>query len=60
MVILVAAIWVGFLALTAIIARTLAVKWAQHRGWSALTMPMVYHVTFITAYLVIVAVTWLS
>jgi hypothetical protein len=60
MVFVVAAIWIGFLVLLAVIGRVITVKWAEKRGWSALTMPMVYHVWFITAYLTIVVGSWMT
>ncbi len=51
-------VWIAFATVTAIAARWFAVKWAEKRGWSALTMPMVYHVFLIVSYLVLVQVAW--
>lgn len=53
------AIWIIFATLTAVVGRFLAVKWAERKGWSALTMPLSYHVWFIIIYLVIVQVAWI-
>jgi hypothetical protein len=46
--------WLAFSTLAAVVARVVAVKFAERRGYSALTMPMSYHVTFIIIYLVLV------
>lgn len=54
------ALWVAFATGVGIAARNLAVKWAEHKGWSALTMPMKYHAYFIFSYLVIVQAVWLA
>jgi hypothetical protein len=48
--------WLIFCIILAVIMRVLAVKYAERRGWSALTMPMSYHIWFITIYLVITQV----
>lgn len=52
-------IWIVFATLTAIWARVAVVKWAEKRGWSALSMPMVYHVWLIVVYLVLVQIAWI-
>jgi hypothetical protein len=52
--------WILFSVFAAVIARVLAVKFAEKRGYSALTMPMSYHVGFITIYLILVYSTWLA
>lgn len=51
-------VWIVFATVTAVVARWLAVKWAERQGWSALTMPMVYHVSLIVVYLVVVQLAW--
>jgi hypothetical protein len=51
--------WLVFSILAAVVARIGAVKFAEKRGWTALTMPMSYHVWLITAYLVLVYGGWI-
>jgi hypothetical protein len=58
--IIVAGSWILFAILVAILARFLAVKYAESRGWSALTMPMSYHVWFVTIYLAVIQFTWVG
>jgi hypothetical protein len=58
MILLLASSWIVFAVVVAIAARWGAVKYAEHRGWSALTMPMSYHVWFVTIYLFIIQMTW--
>ena len=59
MIAIAALAWIAISALLGIVARTLAVKWAERNGYSALTMPMKYHVWFISIYLVIVQALWI-
>jgi len=56
---IVAGSWIVFAILSAILARFLAVKYAERRGWSALTMPMSYHVWFVGIYLFVIQATWI-
>ena len=53
-------LWIVFAVITAVAGRIIAVRWAKKRGWSALTMPMIYHVSLITVYLVIVQIAWIA
>ena len=52
-------LWIAFATLAAIVGRYLAVKWAEKRGYTALTMPMSYHAILIIVYLVIVQSGWI-
>jgi len=59
MILLIAGIWIIFAVVVAIVARWSAVKYAERRGWSALTMPMSYHVWFVGIYLFVIQLTWM-
>lgn len=52
-------LWIIFATLTAIAGRFLAVKWAERKGWSALTMPLSYHIWFVVTYLIVVQIVWI-
>lgn len=58
-VLIVGGSWILFAIVLAILARTVAVKYAERKGWSALTMPMSYHVWFVGVYLFIIQLTWI-
>lgn len=51
-------IWIAFATGFAAVARFYVVKWAERRGWTALTMPMAYHIWLILLYLVVVQLAW--
>lgn len=59
MILVVGGVWIVFAMVVAVLARWAAVKYAEHKGFSALTMPMSYHVWFVSTYLVIIQVTWI-
>lgn len=60
MILIVASCWIVFAIVVAILARYAAVKYAEHKGWSALTMPMSYHVWFVGIYLFVIQATWMA
>jgi hypothetical protein len=47
-------VWVAISVVIAILARFGVVRFAKHRGWTAITMPMSYHIWVISIYLVLV------
>lgn len=58
MVLVVGISWILFAIVVAVVARQVAVKYAERKGWSALTMPMSYHVWFVGIYLAVIQLTW--
>lgn len=58
LVLIVGGSWILFAIVIAILARQVAVKYAEHKGYSALTMPMSYHIWFVSIYLLIIQMTW--
>lgn len=60
MIILAAGIWLVFSIVSGIVARQLAVKWAEARGHTALMMPRSYYLWFITLHGVINVLTWVG
>jgi hypothetical protein len=53
-------IWLVFSILSGIVARQIAVKWAEARGHTALTMPMNYYLWFITIHGVVNVLAWVG
>lgn len=51
--------WLAFAVLAAITARFIAVKVAERKGWTAISMPRIYFAWFIGIYLLAVQGAWL-
>lgn len=60
MIVLAAGIWLAFSIVSGIVARQIAVKWAEKRGHSALTMPTVYYLWFVSLHGVINVLVWIG
>jgi hypothetical protein len=59
MILLAAALCLAFSIVSGIVARQIAVKWAEKRGHTALTMPMNYYLWFITIHGVVNIIAWI-
>lgn len=59
MLVVASLIWIVFATVFGVVTRNVAVRWAQRRGWTAISMPMSYHVILITVYLVVVQAAWI-
>jgi hypothetical protein len=51
--------WLAFAILAGITARAIAVKVAERKGWTAITMPTVYYLWFLGSYVIVVQGAWL-
>lgn len=51
--------WLAFAILAGILARFIAVKVAERKGWTAVTMPTVYYLWFLGSYVLAVQGAWL-
>jgi len=60
MIIVATAVWLVFSIVSGIVARQVAVKWAEKRGYTSLTMPTKYYLWFISVHGVVNVLAWIS
>lgn len=51
--------WLAFAVLAGIAARYIAVKIAERKGWTAVSMPTVYYLWFLGIFVLVVQGAWL-
>ncbi len=51
--------WLAFAVLAGITARYIAVKIAERKGWTAVSMPTVYYLWFLGIFVLVVQGAWL-